>query len=324
LGFFSGLSGIAGAASGLFGGSKTSQAVPASGYYSMPPEYQKNYKAYNTQLGDLFSNPATAQNMFTPMALGQGEQNALGNLAQGFTATPESINQDLSMLMNPFDQYVTNDINREAQGQNSLVNQFGSQTGQMGSNRNFLATSDVEQNRLNNIGKFKQSQYNTAIDQILNNLTNSRRADAQGALAGGTYQRDLDLQTKQAPFTSLSAYGGLLGAIPTQFGTQSQASTVEGGSKAGDILGKIGTAAQIAGSLAGFFSDRELKQDIEFVGLENGYNIYEFSYKDDPSKKYIGVIAQEVESLTPGAVKEIGGYKAVDYDKIGVRFREVD
>jgi hypothetical protein len=116
----------------------------------------------------------------------------------------------------------------------------------------------------------------------------------------------------------------LLGAIPTQFGTQSQASTVEGGSKAGDILGKIGTAAQIAGSLAGFFSDRELKQDIEFVGLENGYNIYEFSYKDDPSKKYIGVIAQEVESLTPGAVKEIGGYKAVDYDKIGVRFREVD
>ncbi len=46
---------------------------------------------------------------------------------------------------------------------NSLVNQAATRAGQQGSNRSFLGTSDVEQNRLNNIGQFRQSQYNNAV-----------------------------------------------------------------------------------------------------------------------------------------------------------------
>jgi hypothetical protein len=88
----------------------------------------------------------------------------------------------------------------------------------------------------------------------------------------------------------------------------------------GQALG--GFAGSQAGSalIAGMFSDERLKENIVPVGVENGHNIYEFNYKNEPDK-YIGVMAQEVEKITPDAVTEIGGYKAVNYDMIGVKFR---
>ena len=78
------------------------------------------------------------------------------------------------------------------------------QTGDM------LAASDVEQNRLNDIGKFRQSQYNTALDQTLNTLTGLRQQDANNLLGIGGFQRNLDYQTKQAPF---NAYQVAVGAM---------------------------------------------------------------------------------------------------------------
>lgn len=91
----------------------------------------------------------------------------------------------------------------------------------------------------------------------------------------------------------------------------------------GNMLGSwLGTEAGSA-AVAAMFSDENLKQDIKLVGQENGHNVYEFAYKTDPSKKYIGVMAQEVQKTNPDAVHEIDGYLAVDYDKIGVKFREV-
>jgi hypothetical protein len=56
--------------------------------------------------------------------------------------------------------------------------------------------------------------------------------------------------------------------------------------------------------------------------VENGYNVYEFSYKGDP-RRFIGVMAQEVAEDAPEAVHYIGDHLAVDYGKIGVNFREV-
>lgn len=55
-----------------------------------------------------------------------------------------------------------------------------------------------------------------------------------------------------------------------------------------NLGGQVGAAA--AGKPAA--SDRRVKQDIKPLGKENGYNMYEFAYKGDPNKRYIGVMAQ--------------------------------
>lgn len=73
------------------------------------------------------------------------------------------------------------------------------------------------------------------------------------------------------------------------------------------------------------WSDMSLKQNIMPAGTENGFPIYFFNYvkEIDPfGRRYVGVMAQEVLEKAPHAVHEREGYLCVDYDKIGVKFRE--
>jgi len=93
-----------------------------------------------------------------------------------------------------------------------------------------------------------------------------------------------------------------------------------GGQAAAGFLGsQAGSAA-----LAGLFSDARLKDNIKPAGYENGFPIYEFNYKAVPDKKYIGVIAQDIEKIIPEAVFETPeGFKKVNYEMIGVKMREV-
>lgn len=66
------------------------------------------------------------------------------------------------------------------------------------------------------------------------------------------------------------------------------------------------------------FSDRRLKRDIEHIGENAGLNVYSFRYlwSDEP---HVGYMADEVEKLYPDAVKEIAGFKAVNYGAIHER-----
>lgn len=330
---------------GFFSGSK--QTIPASGFYAQPQGYQNLYNGTldSTNYAQQFA--AQNPNIFRPMEITGAEQNAWNNVNQGFTPTQDSLNSDLSMLMNPFNDYVIDGLNRESQGQNSLVNQYTTKAGQQGSNRSFLGSSDVEQNRLNNIGQFKQGQYNTALNQVFNNLVPNRRADAQGALQTGDYMRQLNMQQQQAPLASAQAQQQLLSGIPTQFGNfGSQQQTIKTGGGLGGVLGGIGSLGSAVsglgglagaagfgglgsslgtfGTALGMFSDKDLKQDIEFIGLENGHRVYKFAYKSDPEKKYVGVLAQEILESVPEAVQERDGYLTVNYDMIGVQMREAE
>lgn len=64
---------------------------------------------------------------------------------------------------------------------------------------------------------------------------------------------------------------------------------------------------------AALMSDVRLKEDIRRVGTtDGGLPVYTYRYKGMPHT-HMGVMAQEVEKVNPGAVREIGGYKAVDY-----------
>jgi hypothetical protein len=72
-------------------------------------------------------------------------------------------------------------------------------------------------------------------------------------------------------------------------------------------------------------SDMMLKHDISLIGhLENGLGFYRFTYNGG-DKAYVGVMAQEVQTVMPAAVlRGSDGYLRVSYDKLGVTFQTYD
>jgi Chaperone of endosialidase len=70
------------------------------------------------------------------------------------------------------------------------------------------------------------------------------------------------------------------------------------------------------------FSDIRLKEDIAPLGrLDNGIGVYRFRYRGNDHTTYVGVMAQEVQTIVPNAVSRgRGGYLRVDYDKLGLEF----
>lgn len=138
------------------------------------------------------------------------------------------------------------------------------------------------------------------------------------ALQLGEIPRDFALQQQQAPLQQLqflqsilSSFGG--GGGGTSFLQQP------------GLLERIGGGAEGLSSLGALFglSDEILKENIKFIRKQNEFNIYEFNFKGE-SKKYEGVIAQEIEKIRPDAVTHVFGNKAVYYDKIGLEMKEVE
>jgi hypothetical protein len=68
-----------------------------------------------------------------------------------------------------------------------------------------------------------------------------------------------------------------------------------------------------------------LKHDIALLGyLDNGLGFYRFSYYGS-NKAYVGVIAQEVQTVKPEAViRGRDGYLIVLYDQLGLRLQTYD
>ncbi len=65
-----------------------------------------------------------------------------------------------------------------------------------------------------------------------------------------------------------------------------------------------------------------LKHDIVFLGqMANGLGFYRFSYNGE-QRAYVGVMAQEVQAVTPSAViRDRDGHLRVLYEKLGVPFQ---
>ncbi len=68
-----------------------------------------------------------------------------------------------------------------------------------------------------------------------------------------------------------------------------------------------------------------LKHDITLLGrLDNGLGFYRFSYVGS-DKAYVGVMAQEVQTIMPAAVvRGRDGYLRVFYDKLGLELQTYD
>lgn len=303
----------------FLGGGSDSQSnqSSASGFGLLPPELQEAFKNYAGQLTSQFSNPSATTDLFKPLAQTGYETSALGAISQGITPTAESLSSDIAMQMNPFDDYVINDINRAADSDYSILKQEMSGAGQLGSNRGLLGANDIEQTRLNTIGKFRQDQYNTALDNSLNTMTGLRQQDITNNFTAGDFLRGLDTQTKQAPFAGLQTFGQLLGALPQTGGsTSSGSSTGSSVNGMGDTLGSIGKILAL--------SDARLKENIIPVGDHGRLKLYEFNYKDDPEKRrFRGVMAQEVQAFMPDAIEaHPSGFLQVNYAHPGIPMME--
>lgn len=92
------------------------------------------------------------------------------------------------------------------------------------------------------------------------------------------------------------------------------------------FLGDLGGALGGAASIYTAFSDRRLKENIELVGVDEAtdLNLYEFNYKGDTSRRFRGVMADEVLITHPEAVCDTDlGFMAVKYDLLGIELEEV-
>ena len=94
------------------------------------------------------------------------------------------------------------------------------------------------------------------------------------------------------------------------------------GGGGGGFRGGGGGGGFRGGGGGGRRSDVTLKHDVVLLGrLANGLGYYRFSYLGS-SKAYVGVIAQEVQSVMPEAVtRGQDGYLRVYYEKLGLKLR---
>lgn len=253
MGFFSGITSGLGGLSGILGGGSQQQSSGSqqstSGFSLLPKPIQQSYTGYSGLLNNWINNPSATSQIFTPMGQTPGETQAYTAINKGFTPDAGQLQSDISMQTNPFDSSVIDEINRQGQGQNSILQQNLDTAGQSGSNRQMLSANDIDLSRLQQIGTFKQSEYNQALQNALQVLPQSRAQDAALQLGAGGAQRQLALQTATAPITGLSSLAQLLSALPQTGGQQSsqsnQASTnsSENGTF-GNLLSTVGSVAK--------------------------------------------------------------------------------
>jgi hypothetical protein len=263
----------------------------------------------NAQAPNVQGNLSTFQSELTPYANGSmiGNNPALAaQLAQIQTDVGNSVNSQFAAA------------GRDMSGANQMA--YG--RGVAAAEAPVIATQynqDVANqlgaaNSLYNAGN---TTANTLAGMQQNYLANQGQgvSAAQSALDAQNYGANATLaeeaQRRGIPVQALS----LLAQIGTPIaglGTQSNTNTtgtqdMSGANQFAAIAGGIGNLLKFTPS------DMRLKEDIAPVGaLFDGTPVYGFRYKG-AAAYHIGLMAQDVEKINPGAVIEINGYKAVDY-----------
>jgi Protein of unknown function (DUF3300) len=143
-------------------------------------------------------------------------------------------------------------------------------------------------------------------DGAFNNVQSGKAAHAQAARGRA----------------SAGGGGGGGGARAGGGGGGARAGGGGGGARAG---GGGGGGRGGGGGGGGRRSDIRLKHDIALIGrLDDGLGFYRFSYNGS-DKAYVGVMAQEVQTVAPDAVtRGRDGYLRVFYDKLGLKFETYD
>ncbi len=203
---------------------------------------------------------------------------------------------------------------------NNAINAAAAANGTLNSGNQAIALSNYNQglagttynNYVSQLQPYLNAS-NAAAGGIANTYTGLGNATAgqYDTLANLGWQQQTGIGNANAN-ADLAAYNAS-GNLWNMIGSLGGMKTSGGGTVGGNALSSIGSAA--SSLLPAIFSDERLKEDIEPVGsLYDGTNVYRYRYKGDATPR-IGLMAQEVEVTNPGAVIEIGGYKAVDYGR---------
>ena len=187
-----------------------------------------------------------------------------------------------------------------------MYNAFNQQNAQFGANQDFnYAQLNQADRQFGSNANYQQSQ---ADMQMLMQLLGygSQMDQYNNSLLGIDQQR------------AGSLFGLIPGLAPTQLDVQGTINTGASinQSNAANAQSQQNAMYQAIGQMAGgamSMSDIRVKTDISRVGtLDNGLPVYVFRYKHGGPPQ-IGLMAQDVEQVNPGAVAEIGGIKHVNY-----------
>lgn len=208
-------------------------------------------------------------------------------------------------------------IPAQQQYQQNLAGQqanFGG-AGNLGSARQAIAGGALAQQN--------QMSQQAARAGMANQIEQNRMSAANSLMGGGASQLAGGLGQFQAGLGAAGAQGDYF----TKYApVMNQLYAGTKGNFAGTIGGTTTTnsgTGQSGVSLLPGLSDRNAKKNIEYVGKQNGHDIYDFDYREYPGR-WRGVMAQDVQKLDPAAVYTgPTGYLHVNYDRIGVSMQKV-
>jgi len=293
------------------------------------------------------TNVNNAQGMALP-AYGYG----MGLTAQGGQGvTPAFSQAGLQPYMSPYLNSVVGstmaNINEQNASQRNALAGSAISKGAYGGDRYGIQQGELARQQGLSTGQtlsnLLQSGYGQALGQYNQNIA-QQQADQQRKLAAGAQFGQLGTGAQNAALSGAQAQ--LMAGAQEQATKQAQdqalynqflqqqaypfqktswlANIAEGiGSQSGGTSSTTGPSQSSAGSIIGpalsaasmfMWSDERLKEDKEVVGKTfDGQPIYKYRMKDG-SAPQLGLMAQDVEKSHPDAVREVNGYKQVNYD----------
>lgn len=202
--------------------------------------------------------------------------------------------------------------------------QLGEELNTRLSNQGLSQNSTAYQNAQGNFARDKNDAYQTAQNNAVTQGLAAQnqgfnQSAAQGTFANQTAQQGLTNQAyvQNEPlnqFNSLMSSNQVsaptaIGYSPTQVGNTDVLGAYALNQQAQQANANAKNAAN-QGITSGLFSlgsaalmsDRRLKRDVTFLGMDGAYRVYSFRYLWS-KVKHIGVMAQEVRKIRPKAVK---------------------
>lgn len=254
--------------------------------------------AINQGIGALNTNYSAAlQPYLTNYNTAGTGTNALGNVL-GLNGQPGSDAALAALRATPGYQFQQKTLD-------DTVNAQAAASGMNASGNQLLALNKVNQG-------LADSTYNQYVSQLQPYL------GASNAAAGGIAGVNTGLGNATAG--QYNQLGQLGYATQTGIGNANANADLSAYTASGNFWNM---AQQGAKTAAAVFSDERLKEDIEPVGqLYDGRQVYKYRYIGSPAFQ-IGLMAQDEEKIAPDNVVEIGGYKAVNYDKATSRAAEL-
>jgi hypothetical protein len=290
-------------------GSYATSLLGGGGANNQAGNVNQNYLNYQAQTNPLASNtnydpmqtPGIGNQLsaLTDQITGQvnGSFAAAGRDGSGYNQ--KALGQGLSAGLAPI---LTAQYNQNVQNQQGAANNLYN-----AGNTNAGILSGLQQQYLAN-----QGQGVTASQQGLD----AQNAGNNATLQAEAYRRGVPAQQLGLLAQIGVPIAGLGSQSSGQSNTQNQASPAQ---VFGQVAGGVGSifggngGSTTAQNILKMFSDRRMKEDIAQVGtLFDGTPVYRYRYIGHPAFQ-IGLMAQDIENITPEAVSMVGQFKAVDY-----------